>query len=53
MHRLLVPNWSALDLAPLILTSGALVMMLRSKIGMIPTLATTATLGMLYVSVIA
>ena len=51
--RLLVPNWSTLNLASLILTAGALVMMLRFKTGMIPTLTTTATLGMLHVYLIA
>jgi chromate transporter len=47
--RLLVPDWSTFNLASLLLTAAALVMMLRFKVGMIPTLATTASLGMAYV----
>jgi chromate transporter len=51
--RLLVPVWNTLNLASLILTTGALVAMLRFKVGMIPTLATTATLGVVYVYALA
>jgi chromate transporter len=51
--RLLVPVWNTLDLASLILTAGALIAMLRFKVGMIPTLATTATLGVVYVYALA
>jgi len=47
--RLLVPEWSTLNVFSLILTAGALVAMLRYKAGMIPTLATTALLGVIYV----
>jgi chromate transporter len=46
--RPLVPVWDTLNLASLILTVGALIAMLRFKVGMIPTLATTATLGVAY-----
>jgi chromate transporter len=51
--RLLVPRWETINLASLILTTGALVAMLRFKVGMIPTLAVTAALGMFYVYVLA
>jgi chromate transporter len=47
--RLLVPDWDTLNVFSLILTAGALVAMLRFKAGMIPTLATTAVLGVAYV----
>ncbi|MDH3239741.1 MAG: chromate efflux transporter [Alphaproteobacteria bacterium] len=47
--RLLVPEWATIDPVSAILTAAALVMMLRFKVGMIPTLATTASLGMAYV----
>ena len=47
--RLLVPDWSTLNVFSLILTVGALIAMLRFKAGMIPTLATTAMLGVIYV----
>jgi chromate transporter len=51
--RLLVPAWDTLNLVSLILTAGALVAMLRFKVGMIPTLAATATLGVLYTYALA
>ena len=51
--RLLVPAWDTLNLVSLILTVGALVAMLRFKIGMIPTLAATATLGVVYTYALA
>ncbi len=47
--RLLVPDWSTFNLVSLLLTAAALVMMLRFKAGMIPTLATTASIGIAYV----
>jgi len=47
--RLLIPNWATLNPASLVLTAGALIAMLHFKIGMIPTLATVAALGVLYV----
>lgn len=50
--RLLVPDWSTLNVFSLILTVGALIAMLRFKVGMIPTLATTAMLGVVYVYVV-
>ncbi len=46
--RLLVPRWHTLDGAALVMTSLALVATFRSKFGMIPTLAGSAALGMLY-----
>lgn len=51
--RLLVPDWASLNVASLLLTIGALVAMLHFKVGMVPTLAATAALGILYVYVIA
>jgi len=51
--RLLVPDGSSLNVASLILTLGALIAMLRFKVGMIPTLATTAALGVVYMYLIA
>ena len=47
--RLLVPDWSTLNVFSLILTVGALIAMLRFKAGMIQTLATTAMFGVIYV----
>ena len=46
--KLLVPAWVTVDIAALTLTVAALIAMLRFKIGMIPTLATSAALGALY-----
>jgi chromate transporter len=46
--RLLVPDWNTLNVFSLILTVGALIAMLRFKVGMIPTLAATAMLGVIY-----
>ena len=46
--RLFVPVWESVNLAALFLTAGALVAMLRFKLGMIPTLAGAAALGTLY-----
>jgi chromate transporter len=46
--KLLVPEWGSVDIAALALTVAALIAMLRFKIGMIPTLATSAALGALY-----
>jgi len=47
--RLLIPDWGTLNIVSLLLTASALIAMLRFKVGMIPTLATTAALGVLYV----
>ena len=46
--KLLVPAWSSLDPAALLLAAAALLAMLRFKAGMIPTLAVSALLGGLY-----
>ena len=46
--RLLVPLWHTLDGAALVITSLAMVATFRFKVGMIPTLAGSAALGMLY-----
>ena len=43
--RLYVPAWDTLDLAALILAIAAMVAMLRYRVGMIPTLAVAAALG--------
>lgn len=51
--RLLTPVWDTLNPVALLLTLVALVAMLRFKVGMIPTLAATAALGMAYVYVAA
>ena len=51
--RLLVPRWETINIASLLLTAGALVAMLRFKAGMIPTLAATAALGVVYVYALA
>jgi chromate transporter len=46
--RLLVPDWSTLDWMALAIALAALIAMLRFKIGMIPTLAVSATIGLLH-----
>lgn len=46
--RLFVPAWQSVDVAVLALTAGALVATLRFRIGMLPTLAGSAALGVLY-----
>ncbi len=46
--RLLVPDWMTLDWAAAIITASAMVAMLRFKIGMIPTLAASSTVGLLW-----
>ncbi len=46
--RLRVPVWETLDIAALLLAVAALVAMLRFKAGMIPTLAASATIGVVY-----
>ena len=46
--RFLVPDWQTANPAILVLTAGALIATLRYKIGMIPTLAACAALGILY-----
>ena len=46
--RLFVPALQTIDLAALVLTAGALVAMLRFKVGMLPTLAVAAALGVVW-----
>jgi chromate transporter len=46
--KLQVPVWETVDIAALALAAAALVAMLRFKVGMIPTLAVSATLGAIY-----
>ena len=48
--QLLVPHWSTLDQLSLALAIGASIAMLRFKVGMLPTLAVAAVLGMVAVS---
>tara|TARA_R110002110_G_scaffold34523_3_gene117353 strand:+ start:143 stop:1510 length:1368 start_codon:yes stop_codon:yes gene_type:complete len=43
--RLFVPDWQSIDVAILILTVAALVATLRFRLGMLPTLAVSAVLG--------
>jgi chromate transporter len=43
--RLLAPQWATLDGAALAILAGALVAMLRLRVGMLPTLAASALLG--------
>ncbi len=47
--RLRVPVWHTLDPAAALLAAGALVAVLRLRVGMLPTLGASATLGALYV----
>lgn len=44
--RLLVPEWSTLSVPALVLAAGALIAMLRFKVGMGPTLAVSAAAGL-------
>lgn len=46
--RLYVPEWSTLDLAALVLTVISFFALFRFKIGMLPTLALSAGLGLVY-----
>jgi chromate transporter len=46
--RLLIPDWTTVDVAAAALAAGALVAMFRFKAGMIPTLALSAGIGLIY-----
>ena len=46
--RLYVPEWNTLDVAALVLTVISFLALFRFKLGMLPTLALSATLGMIY-----
>lgn len=46
--RLLVPDWSTLDVASAAIAIAAFVALLRFKLGMIPTLAGSVVLGTIY-----
>jgi chromate transporter len=46
--RLLVPDWSTVDWMSVAIACGAMVAMLRLKIGMIPTLVAAAAIGATY-----
>jgi chromate transporter len=49
--RLLVPDWSTIDLMSVAIACGALVAMFRLKVGMIPTLVAAAAIGAVYYAV--
>jgi chromate transporter len=44
--RLLVPDWSTVDLMAVIIAAGALLAMLRFKVGMLSTLGVSAAVGL-------
>ncbi len=46
--RLYMPEWATLDAAALVLTVISFVLLFRLKLGMLPTLAVSAGLGLLY-----
>ncbi len=46
--RLLVPEWRTLDVASAVIAAGALLAMLRYRVGMIPTLAASAAAGVMW-----
>ncbi len=46
--RLLVPDWTTLNLMALVIAIGAFVALFRFKTGMIPTLFVSASLGLVY-----
>lgn len=46
--RLLVPDWTTLNLMALVIAVGAFVALFRFKTGMIPTLVVSAGLGLVY-----
>jgi chromate transporter len=46
--RLLVPEWRTVDVVSAVLATGALLAMLRYRVGMIPTLAASAAAGVLW-----
>jgi chromate transporter len=46
--RLLVPEWGTIDPMALCISIAALIAMVRYKVGMIPTLAVSATAGLAY-----
>ncbi|MSO89088.1 MAG: chromate efflux transporter [Rhodospirillaceae bacterium] len=46
--RLLVPAWASVDPAALVLAAGALIAILVFRVGMMPTLAAGAALGLIY-----
>jgi len=51
--RLFLPVWDSLDPAALLLVAASLIAMLKFKVGMIPTLAGAAALGVGYVYLLA
>jgi chromate transporter len=46
--RLLVPDWSTVDLAAVAITAAAMIAMFRYHMGMITTLAGSAAIGLIY-----
>jgi chromate transporter len=50
--RLLVPDWSTVDIAAVVIAVAAMVAMFRYHVGMIPTLAASALAGLIYVTAV-
>jgi chromate transporter len=46
--RLLVPEWQTIDPVALLIAAGALFALFRLKAGMMPTLAGSAAVGLIY-----
>jgi chromate transporter len=46
--RLLIPDWSTVDVVSAAIACGALLAMLRFRLPMIPTLITAAAIGAIY-----
>jgi chromate transporter len=46
--RLLIPDWTTLDLPALLIAVAAFISLFRTKLGLIPTLAGSATAGLIY-----
>lgn len=46
--RFYVPDWTTLDLGAVLIAAAAFLALFRFKIGMIPTLAGSAALGLVY-----
>jgi chromate transporter len=46
--KLLVPDWSTIDILSVLIACGALIAMLRFKVGMLPTLGVAAAIGAAY-----
>ena len=46
--QLLVPTWSSIQIASVVLALGAFIAMLRFKVGMLPVIFVSAMLGIAY-----